>query len=54
MGRSQCCTRARGGEGEELNTPDGGPARAKVGVGKTLARLRNCKQALLLKGIKGE
>lgn len=53
-GRDQHCRRVHGGKGEEPNTPDGRPARTKVGVGKTLACLRSCKQALLLKGGKGE
>lgn len=53
-GRGQHCRKVKGGKGEEPNSPDGGTARAKVGVGKPFAYLRNCKQSLLLKGSDGE
>lgn len=53
-GRGQHCRRVKGGKGEEPNSPGGGTARTKVGVGKPVAYWRNCKQALLLKGSDGE
>lgn len=43
-GRGHWYRRGRGGHGEEPNTPDGRRAGMKVGVGQTLACVRNYRQ----------